>query len=199
MYSVLFNMRNRGSPWKWPLCIGLAFALVLVTVYWVPQAWIDAFFSPLSLDERWLQDQGPRWGILLEPPPDFAADDQVDSSPKPHEPQPVTDHLDPDWWVRGVAIRTVTDPGNESSQDVPDSVMLLLTALGLERDFMARARPDSVLASRLFMMQVEGSFRFDELKPYLSAMARSRCYADIMSRKADMYDEFLSRTIMTPD
>ena len=64
---------------------------------------------------------------------------------------------------------------------------------------MTRARPDSVLAARLFLMQVEDSFRFDELKPYLQAMARSRDYADIMSRAADMYDNFLATEIMTPD
>ncbi len=55
------------------------------------------------------------------------------------------------------------------------------------------------MASRLFVMQVEDSFRFDELKPYLEAMAKSRDYADIMSRAADMYDNFLATEIMTPD
>ncbi len=65
--------------------------------------------------------------------------------------------------------------------------------------FLGRTRPDSLLASRLFLLRVEDSFKFDELKPYLSAMARSRDYADIMSRAADMYDHFLAQEIMTPD
>ena len=49
------------------------------------------------------------------------------------------------------------------------------------------------------MLQLEDSFKFDELKPYLRAMTKSRAYADILSRAADMYDDFLGTEIMTPD
>ncbi len=76
---------------------------------------------------------------------------------------------------------------------------VVLQALGLGADFMNRARPDSVLASRLFMLQVEDNFRYDELKPFLTQMARSRAYADILSRAADMYNEHLDRTVQVPD
>ena len=94
---------------------------------------------------------------------------------------------------------TTTDSPAVRRQAPADSVAILLTALGVERDFMTLVRPDSVMASRLFLMQVEDSFKFDELKPYLEAMARSRDYADMMSRAADMYDDFLATEIMTPD
>jgi hypothetical protein len=60
-------------------------------------------------------------------------------------------------------------------------------------------RPDSVLASRLLILQQEDSFRFDELKPYFEAMARAHDYSDIMSRAADMYGEHLGSQIMVPD
>ena len=80
-----------------------------------------------------------------------------------------------------------------------DTVGRVLGALGLGADFMTRAKPDSVLAARLFNLQLEDSFRYDELKPFLTRMARSRAYADILAQAADMYDEHLSQEIRVPD
>ncbi len=193
-------MRDRRDPWKWPVCIGLTVAMVLMTVFFLPQSWIDAFFSPLSLVERLEREQGPRWMVILPPPPVEVVSDHQQETPAPRldSARPET-HRDPDWWSRGWRIRTVPEPPSAGVRAAADSVAILLAALGVERDFMTRARPDSVMAVRLFLMQVEDSFRFDELKPYLSAMTRSRAYADIMSRAADMYDDFLATEIMTPD
>jgi hypothetical protein len=194
------GMRNRTSPWKWPACIGLAFSLLLGVVFVVPRHWIDAFFSPLSLTDRWQQKQGPQWLVLVPPPElEIVTDPQPDRPVHRRESLFPRDHLDPEWWTRGWRIEPVTGPQEIAGRTARDSVAILLTALGVERDFMKRTRPDSVLAVRLFMMKVEDSFRFEELKPYLSAMARCRDYADLMSRKADMYDDFLRQQIMTPD
>ena len=200
MTTVLFPMRDRGSPWKWPLCIGLAFGLVLATVYLVPSSWIDAFFSPLSLAERLEREQGPGWLVLVPPPTvQMVPDLDPDIPEPPQDESRLQTHHDPDWWSKGWRVMTMDQEAATGSPAVPDSVVILLAALGVERDFMSRARPDSVLAARLFMLQVEDSFKFDELKPYLIAMARARDYADIMSRAADMYDDFLRTQIMTPD
>ena len=193
-------MRDRRDPWKWPFSIGLTLVVFLGAAFLLPQPWIDAFFSPLSLLERMEREQDPQWMVILPPPPievvpDFQPD-VTDPSPEPFHDE---DHQDPDWWSRGWIIRAVVEPPSTESQAVRDSVAILLRALGVERDFINRTRPDSVLAARLFILQVEDSFNFDELKPYLSAMARSRDYADIMSRAADMYDYFLDSEIMTPD
>ena len=76
--------------------------------------------------------------------------------------------MDPDWWSRGWRSHDVDQEAASAPGRCTDSVMILLTALGVERDFMSRARPDSLLAARLFMLQVEDSFKFDELKPYLT-------------------------------
>lgn len=194
-------MRESTDPGKWPACIGLTLVLFLGVVFLVPESWIAAFFSPLSLAERLEREKQAAWMVILPPPP---VEMVPDHETAPDEPPPVDEqpapHLDPDWWTRGWRIRV--DPEvrlQESRAAARDSVEILLTALGVERDFMTRARPDSVLAARLFILQVEDSFRFDEMKPYLSAMARSRAYADIMSRAADMYDDFLGSQIMTPD
>jgi len=191
-------MHDRRDPWKWPVCIGVTVAVVLATLFLLPQGWIDAFFSPLSLVERLEREQFSRWMVIMPPPP-------VESVPDSHPVTRLPDtaqqepHRDPDWWSRGWRVMTAPDTPGPRPRASIDSVAILLTALGVERDFMTRVRPDSVLASRLFLMQVEDSFRFDGLKPYLQAMARSRDYADIMSRAADMYDNFLATEIMTPD
>lgn len=193
-------MRDRGNPWKWPICIGLAFTMVLVTVFLVPVSWIQAFFSPLSLLERMEREQAPRWMVIMPPPQvEIVPDHHPETSEDPLEEEFPEPHLDPDWWIQGWRIRPVVDAEVHQAQAANDSVMILLTALGVERDFMRRARPDSLLANRLAILQVEDSFKFDELKPYLSAMTRARAYADIMSRAADMYDDFLRQEIMTPD
>ena len=193
-------MRDRRDPWKWPFSIGLTLGVFLGVAFLLPQPWIDAFFSPLSHLERIEREPDPLWMVILPPPPvEVVPDVQPKDTDRQPEPDRDEIHQDPDWWSRGWIIRTAEEPPAAISHSVPDSVAILLTALGVERDFINRARPDSVLAARLFIMQVEDSFNFDELKPYLSAMARSRDYADILSRAADMYDDFLGSEIMTPD
>ena len=193
-------MRDRRDPWKWPVCIGSTLAMFLVAVFLLPQSWIDAFFSPLSLVERLQRERGPEWLVILPPlPVEVVSDHQPETpAPRPDPARPQV-HRDPDWWARGWRIRTSPVAPVVVPRAAADSVAILLAALGVERDFMSRARPDSVLASRLFLMQLEDSFRFDEMKPYLGAMTRARAYADIMSRVADMYDDFLATEIMTPD
>lgn len=138
--------------------------------------------------------------VILPPPPvEMVADLPEEIIPPESESDRTEPHRDPDWWSRGWIIRADDDPPATPASATVDSVAILLMALGVERDFMERTRPDSLLASRLFLMQVEDSFQFDELKPYLAAMTRSRAYADMFSRVADMYDDFLSQEIMTPD
>jgi hypothetical protein len=183
------------------LCIGLAFGLVFVTVYLVPRSWIDAFFSPLSLVERLEREQGPGWLVLVPPPAvQMVPDRQPDNPDPPTDVSRLQTHHDPDWWSQGWRVMTMAEEAATSGRPaVADSVVILLAALGVARDFMSLARADSVLAARLFLLQVEDSFKFDELKPYLTAMARAHDYADIMSRAADMYDDFLRQEIMTPD
>ncbi len=193
-------MRDRRDPWKWPFSIGLTLAVFLGAAFLLPQQWIESFFSPLSLMDRLEREQEPRWMVILPPPPiEMVSDIQRGKSDPQSEEDRDGIHQDPDWWSRGWIIRAAERSVEAASPTVEDSVAILLTALGVERDFINRARPDSVLAARLFMMRVEDSFNFDEWKPYLDAMAYSRDYADLMSRAADMYDSFLATEIMTPD
>jgi len=121
--------------------------------------------------------------------------------PKEKQPPVVVPHQDPNWWSAGYAITASKDETlfAPPAATLADTVRLIMSELGLGEDFMTSARPDSVVAARLHLMQIQDGFRYDELKPYLSALARARTFADINSRAADMYDEPLQQTIQVPD
>ncbi len=196
-------MRTR-NPWKWPLCLGVALSLLLLGVFLIPRSWI--FLLPRNLPRGHRPDgvPGGSW-LVLTPPPEIEVEIQR-PEPDPDESRVIREISagpDPDWWRRGVQVRIAADgPRPEAGPKhaaVQDSVHAVLEMLGAPPDFLTRSRPDSLLAARLFALKVSDGFAFDQWKPYLAAMARAHDYADIMSRAADMFDDFLSRKIMVPD
>jgi len=188
-------MRDRRDPWKWPVTIGLVVSLMWAAIFVLPRSWLDFLLAPqgdLVLPSG-LRD---REVLTLLPPLSLEV---VSSPPSPEIKEPVfpPPREDPRWWTEGWAVTTVQD---RALFPAPvDTVTQVLEALGLGADFMIRTRPDSVLAARLFKLRLEDGFRYEELKPYLTQMARSRAYADILSRAADMYGEHLSQEIRVPD
>jgi hypothetical protein len=190
--------RRRQDPWKWPVT-GLAVLLLLGGLLLVPAAWIRSFFSPLDLREHEAERAGRRWLAILPPPEIAVAPPDEPPPPAPQTERPRPPREDPDWWTAGWEVRAGEEIVRDLRPAPPDSAVVVLEALGLGADFMMRVRPDSLLARRLVLLRQEDSFRFDELKPYLAAMARARDYADLMSRAADMYGEHLQSEIMTPD
>ncbi len=116
----------------------------------------------------------------------------------PTRPVPATPPPN-EWWQEGWRIRVAEASADVLRPTPADSVVFLLTTLGLPQDLLARARPDSVLEARLLLMVRKDAFRFDELKPYFGALTRARAHADLQSRVADMYDHHLASQIMVPD
>lgn len=175
-----------------------ALTITAVVFFVIPMGWWSLLSPPRLAPE---QEERPeeRWLALL-PPPNFQTTPPI----LPHTsrkdlPAPTVPEVDPRWWTDGWRIRVATEAHSLAHATVADSVQFLLKELGLGADFMTRSRPDSLLANRLAFMRLEDGFRFDELKPYLGAMTRARAYADVMSRAADMYDDFLQSSIMVPD
>lgn len=193
-------MRDRRDPWRWPFSIGLAVALFMAGIFLTPQSWIDFF---LASDHFSRLDAGPPVRAWLEilPPPELSIAPDVPSvrDTKPEPPPQRPSAADARWWTEAWRTRTIEAVSGDTRPAPPDSVMIFLDLLDLSSANLTRANADSVVASRLWLMQLEDSFRFDELKPYLGAMTRSRAYADIMSRAADMYGDFLQSEIMVPD
>ena len=189
-------MRDRDDPWKWPFAVGLALALTAGLFLFLPDAWLENF-SRVPGTGRFLPAIPPARWITLLPPPDIAS--EPDLLPEPLPSKETSPPEDPRWWSQGWQVVTGTAVTRDLRPTPADSVAVLLTELGVGLDFLQQVRPDSLLATRLALMQVEDSMRFDELKPYLSAMTRARAYADILSRAADMYGDFLQSKIMVPD
>lgn len=191
-------MRQRSDPWKWPFALGTAALLTCVLFLLVPAAWLDALFPDGAGRHPRQAAPAPRFLTLL-PPPDIQLTVDEPPEPEPETPERDLPHQDPRWWDAAWQVQTVTARQRDLAPANLDSVEVLLSALGVGADFLNLARPDSVLANRLALLQLEDSFRFEELKPYLGAMTRARAYADILSRAADMYDDHLQSQIMVPD
>ena len=194
-------MHQRPNPWRWPAATALALALLLGGVFFTPDSWIEFFFSPLNLGDE--DGTGDRRGWLeLLPPPEIvvAAEEPAPATkPDPKRDEPQVEWQNPDWWQEGWRIKMETETETALRPAPADSAAVVLRELGIGQDFFSMVKPDSVLAARLHLLKLEDSYRFDELKPFLSAMGRAAAYRDIMSRKADMYDEFLGREIIAPD
>jgi hypothetical protein len=189
-------MRDHGDPYKWPFALGLSLVLTTSLFFVVPWTWLGLLFPDADLEPDSEPEPTP-WLSLLPPPEVLVTPEPPKAMVPRDEPPPPRE--DPRWWSEGWKIRVEEESRTLMVPAVLDSVTYLLSALGVGQDLLTQARPDSLLASRLAFMQLEDSFRFDELKPYLGAMTRAAAYADIMSRAADMYDDFLQSEIMVPD
>ena len=191
-------LRRRGNPWRWPVAVLVTCSLFLGGLFFTPDAWIDWFMNPRD-SVRLADGRAVRPWLVLVPPPVIEVIraptvEPVDRRP-PGEPAPEM----ADWWRRGWRIRVAETASRDLRPSAEDSTRYLLTSLGLAPDLARRARPDSILAARLILLRRQESYRFDELKPYFEAMTRARAYADLHSRVADMYDNFLAQEIMVPD
>ena len=194
-------MRKRREPWKWPLCFGVAVSLMLVVAFGLPRSWLG-FLLPGGEGSELDQDPASEQWLILMPPPEWEVfEPRLEPAPPPHDHSAPKLHQDPRWWTARWTVAAQNDEALFTPLDAAteDTVRLLLAELGLGVDFMTRAQPDSMMAARLFLLQLEDSFLYDELKPFLHQVTRSRAYADILSRAADMYDEPLAQTIQVPD
>ena len=190
---------RRRSPWTWPACLGLALVLTGLAFLFTPRSWI--FLLPgAGAGAKGMTRQGSRPWLDILPPLDIEVVARIPEDPARPDIRPVAPPEDPRWWTEGWRVRTVTAVQADSSVPAPvDSIQILLQMLGAPPDILQAVRPDSVLASHLFFGRLEDSFAFEELKPYLAAMGRSEDYRDILSRAADLYDDFLHQEIITPD
>jgi len=169
----------------------LGLALLLL----VPRNWI--FLLPAGNRRTCPREsgQGRNW-LQLQPPPEIQVDPAPQSTPERRTVRP--DTFQPaDWWRPGVAVSPLRG-GDDRPGPVArrDSMDMILDLLGVQPDVARRAFPDSLLEARLKLLAVRDGLSFDSLKPYLDALVRSGAHADMQSRKADMYNDFLGREIM---
>jgi hypothetical protein len=164
----------------------------------------------LSLAERWLMGGAgrpppavPAWngpeGWLTFLPREVEVDpfepDRRASAPPAAEPW-----VEAPWWRlawEGTFVPASSSPAMSTGR--PDSVQLALARLGLAADFAERARPDSVLAARLIRLSRREGYLPADVRPLLLSIGRAKAYRAVVSRAAEMYDEFLAQEIITTD
>jgi len=192
-------MHDHQNPWRWAMAVGLVTAALWAVVFVVPPQWFAFIFHIKNKRVDALVTVPSTW-LVLHPPMELRVDSEPEMqiTPEPeNEPEPF---IAQDWWSQSVGISVVTKlPVGGTAISLADSISYILNHLGLDEDFMTRAQPDSLLAEKLFLLQLEDSFEFSEEKPYLNALGRAKDYEDIMSRAAAMYDEFLNTNIMVPE
>ncbi len=190
---------RRPEPWKWPLCLACALAVFVLGPFLTPRAWI--FLLPQPRPESLGDAPVPpgRWWRIL-PPPEVEVVSRLRDEPPVRVMAPWTAPAeDPRWWTEGWQVVSDRSAVREGKAAARDSLDFALEILGLPADVLLQARPDSILAQRLFFLQLEESFSLGELKPYLRSLTEAAALEDIYSRAADMYDDFLQQKIMATD
>jgi len=170
-----------------------------------------ATLVPASWWALLVPDQPLRATVAAGPEVDFMIED-LEVGPAPpaieiagagEEPAPPARHLDPDWWTRAWNARIVFDrlPAPAPAPALPDTLVppVLVGLLGLEasREFILAAA-DSVVEARLWQLVQEERLRLTDLDGLFTAIARARAYADMKSREAAMYGEFMFETVPVP-
>ncbi|MGD9548974.1 MAG: hypothetical protein AB7V45_15700 [Candidatus Krumholzibacteriia bacterium] len=187
------------EPWKWPLCLACAVTVLVLGAFLTPRAWIFLLPRPGAESPHAAPVPPGRWWRILPPPEIEVVPRSREEPPDRVEPLRTAPAEDPRWWTEGwqvVADRAATRDWTLAARD---SLDIALEILGLPADVMRLARPDSLLARRLFFLRLEDSFSIEELKPYLRSLTHGAALEDIYSRAADMYDDFLRQKIMATD
>ncbi len=193
-------MRKNINPWRWPIAMGVAAALLAAVVFVIPAQWF-AFLLNINPPKAAGFSEPPAAWLVLHPPPELLviAEPEIDL-PENLPPKELAPFQPEGWWNKSTAISVVAKesrPGMRVSHQ--DSARYFLKRLGISEDFMTRSQPDSLLAAKIFFLQLEDSYDISHAKAYLSAMGRAKDYEDIMSRAAAMFNEFLETNIMVPD
>ncbi|MBU2501593.1 hypothetical protein KJ682_09730 [bacterium] len=190
---------RRSEPWKWPLCLACAVTLLVLGVFLTPRAWIFLLPQPGTEPPHAAPVAPGRWWRILPPPEIEVVTRSREDTQGRIAPLGTVPAEDPRWWTEGWQVVSDRSASRDWTAAARDSLDFALEILGLPADVRRLARPDSILARRLFFLRLEESFSIEELKPYLRSLTHGAALEDIYSRAADMYDDFLRQRIMATD
>jgi len=188
---------SRDRPrWTWPVAWSLALAsLVLVAL--LPQRWWNAVWPDGRLAAR-ATEPPPAAFELVElapgrPPSPIESDESPPTAPTPPRAPEAA------WWEVGFRARIVADFA--APPVLPDSLLPrpLLELWGARATTeLILAAPDSAVHAQLWWLVQEERLAASDLGGLFTAIARARAYADLRSREAAMFDEFLNETVPVP-
>ena len=194
MPALLHQPRPR---WIWPSAWLTAVVLLVLTSL-TPEAWWWLLLPARDLTGAPPPTFNPVFELVeldvVAPPPVVVIDVEEINVPA-DEP-----HLDPDWWNQAWNARIDADLGRRLAAQ-PDSLVFqpLLDIWGAQATVeLILAQPDSVVQARIWRLVQTEALTRDDADGMFAAIARARAYADMKSREAAMYDEFIDETVPVP-
>lgn len=182
------------SPWGACLLatVVLMAMLLLVPLPWWQTMWRSTRHAPRQTAPL---AEAPAFELL-----EIAAPPVVEIVPSTTEPsshEVPREPPDAAWWDRAWEVRVHADLRRGAAPAVADTTpWAALGALGLPTSLAeALTVPDSALAARVWELVWEDKVDLSRLADYFRAIGRGRAYADLRSREAAMFGEFLFETV----
>ncbi len=189
---------TRTEPrWRWAAAGAVALAVLLALVL-LPRSWWDAIW-PRGRLRPVAATPAPAALTVVEVvtvPPPRAVAARPDST-MPTTAGPVADAA---WWDRAWHARVAADLA-PPVRTLPDSLIP-----GFLRDLwgsratvdLILAAPDSVVQARLWLLVEQERVAASDVGGLFTAIARARSFADMKSREAAIFDEFLPASVPVP-
>jgi len=108
---------------------------------------------------------------------------------------------EPSWWTRALEERAAADLRGQPAVTAADTVSWVgfgSTGLPAALEIVLTV-PDSLLSSRLWELREEEDLRLSPLRDLFHAVSRGRTFADLKSREAAMFGEFVNESITVPN
>ncbi len=190
---MLRHQPRPRSPWG--ACLGATIGLMALLLL-VPGAWWQTLWRSTRQTPRELPRlaEAPAFTLLEIAPPPSVEMVAPDADLARESPREVPDAA---WWDRAWEVRIQDDLLRHAA---PSSAVTTpwaaLGALGLPTSLEAALTvPDSALAARVWELIWEDKVDLSHLADYFRAIGRGRAYADLKSREAAMFGEFLFETV----
>ncbi len=184
--------------WTWPASLAGAFVLLLAASLMPPAWWAWWWPAPSARRAPPAADGtvAPIAWIIVLPPP------VVEARPRVDDPSPTADRRDEpwlpaDWWQSAWSADTAIGRPRPVI-DLPDAMLPapLVLMLGTQATLdLILAAPDSAVAAVIWRLEQTASLSRDDRDGLYTAIARARAFADLKSREAAMYGEFLLETV----
>lgn len=189
------HLTPRRDAWTWPASLGGA-ALSLLILLLLPPAWLRFMLPDRGLRPPLSRPLEPHLRVVELAPASLPPIITPVPSEQTAAPPAVPVWDDDEWWHRAWHGRLAQDlrPRTLRPDSLPSPILTTLLSAGMDLDLIL-ATPDSVIEARLWRLVQTEQLARNDLDGLFSAIARARAYADLKSREAAMYNEFINETV----